>query len=282
MLLPGQVEGLFISTDNHVERNVESESKTQTQTHLFKQDCRKSINTYLSCAPVRKRKGYKYTVYRKKNHELFFECQRIYMHPHVLPYLSKSEDLLPNRSEKTWKSWLVMTFFAFLRFLYSFPLGRRQASKTQRSALTLKCRSTVRRGFGGDERITTASAHQYWHCGGWSTNAYSAKGFTIGATRHRQNVSMVWLLVKVKLPEVHAAPVTSWTSKNERASDYFRDPPRERGFENDPGETTTAMMKPVRTRLIFAQCFSEPPWSRRSSSLQPVRTPKSINRIVLT
>ena len=28
--------------------------QTQTQTHLFKQDYRKSVTTYLSCAPVRR------------------------------------------------------------------------------------------------------------------------------------------------------------------------------------------------------------------------------------
>ena len=32
----------------------QSQTQTQTQTHLFKQDCRKSITTYLSCAPVRR------------------------------------------------------------------------------------------------------------------------------------------------------------------------------------------------------------------------------------
>ena len=29
-------------------------TQTQTQTHLFEQDCRKSITTYRSCAPVRR------------------------------------------------------------------------------------------------------------------------------------------------------------------------------------------------------------------------------------
>ena len=35
-------------------RSVLDQTQTQTQTHLFKQDCRKSITTYLSCAPVRR------------------------------------------------------------------------------------------------------------------------------------------------------------------------------------------------------------------------------------
>ena len=35
-------------------KNKETQTQTQTQTHLFKQDYRKSITTYLSCAPVRR------------------------------------------------------------------------------------------------------------------------------------------------------------------------------------------------------------------------------------
>ena len=31
-----------------------TQTQTQTQTHLFKQDHRKSLTTYLSCAPVRR------------------------------------------------------------------------------------------------------------------------------------------------------------------------------------------------------------------------------------
>ena len=33
----------------------QTQTQTQTQTHLFKQDCSKSITTYLSCASSEKR-----------------------------------------------------------------------------------------------------------------------------------------------------------------------------------------------------------------------------------
>ena len=42
------------SSTNYYAGGTNTQTQTQTQTHLFKQDYRKSITTYLSCAPVRR------------------------------------------------------------------------------------------------------------------------------------------------------------------------------------------------------------------------------------